>query len=342
MIPICSLQNSELTCTMTEERRDVYNPCAPERESKEFDEIGYLEIFRDHQGSSRSLTRALLHKALRNGDTVGKWMIFPENCEQGKERWKIVQENVQNDELGDSATFFQGEDYTTPVICVYVDFTDFQKLLKVYRRLKELFPTVRRIKYKPDVYTNLDIDWPNDYGLWTSVPLRVLAYIVVPEEREVRDPQVPYSPSDYAKEDYEDILSARNPDPYKLMKRLLRQAKERRETQGSFTLIPKTNADAEQLWKQISEDTEKGLLGHAARIVKMKRWRGFIIRVYTYFDEIDKTIDVLKRLRKTRPRVKNKIAFTPDIYVVCGIKRDNPYGLWTHVPMLELKLLPDT
>ncbi|THY60875.1 DUF1917-domain-containing protein [Aureobasidium pullulans] len=122
-------------------------------------------------------------KELSCGVTSGKWMLFPKPDDVNRV-WRLVAEAVVDGRLGDTAKVapadppnpFTGEQkQSSHLICVYTkDFSDLDDVRRVLAEMVELGLAPRNaadgaIYYKADVYTYLNIDSSNPYGLKASL-----------------------------------------------------------------------------------------------------------------------------------------------------------------------------
>ncbi|KAI5209898.1 DUF1917-domain-containing protein [Aureobasidium subglaciale] len=131
------------------------------------------------------LKEDILDLAVASGVTNGKWMLFP-SPDSVNRIWKLVAEAVVDGKLGDTAKvapadppdpFAGGSSKKQPshLICVYTkDFSDLNDVRRVLEGLVELGLAPRNasdgaIYYKADVYTFLNIDSSNPYGLRASL-----------------------------------------------------------------------------------------------------------------------------------------------------------------------------
>ncbi|KAI5206294.1 hypothetical protein AUEXF2481DRAFT_76060 [Aureobasidium subglaciale EXF-2481] len=131
------------------------------------------------------LKEEILDLAVASGVINGKWMLFP-SPEDVNRMWKLVAEAVVDGRLGDTAKVapagppnpFAGgsqKKQSSHLICVYTkDFSDLDDVLRALEELVELGLAPRNasdgaIYYKADVYTYLNIDSSNPYGLRASL-----------------------------------------------------------------------------------------------------------------------------------------------------------------------------
>ncbi|KAG9699930.1 DUF1917-domain-containing protein, partial [Aureobasidium melanogenum] len=129
------------------------------------------------------LREDILDLAVSSGITNGKWMLFPKP-EDVNRVWKLVAEAVVDGRLGDTAKVAPADppdlfsaiqkQKASHLVCVYTsDFSDLEDVRRVLEELIELGLAPRAadgaIYYKTDVYTYLDIDSSNSYGLKASL-----------------------------------------------------------------------------------------------------------------------------------------------------------------------------
>ncbi|THZ60002.1 DUF1917-domain-containing protein [Aureobasidium pullulans] len=129
------------------------------------------------------LKEDILDLAVSCGVTSGKWMLFPKPDDVNRV-WRLVAEAVVDGRLGDTAKVapadppnpFTGEQkQSSHLICVYTkDFSDLDDVRRVLAEMVELGLAPRNaadgaIYYKADVYTYLNIDSSNPYGLKASL-----------------------------------------------------------------------------------------------------------------------------------------------------------------------------
>lgn len=102
--------------------------------------------------------RALYSSAVRNGQTVGKWMLFPK-VEEADDVWEKVALATSRGELGTSAKIAPCQDSSsnTTLICVYCDdFSDEVECKRVLEGIKALGLVVTA-GFKADILTHLGL-----------------------------------------------------------------------------------------------------------------------------------------------------------------------------------------
>lgn len=129
------------------------------------------------------LKEDILGFALGSGVITGKWMLFPKPKDVNRV-WRLVAEAVIDGKLGDTAKVAPADppdrfsaatkQQASHLICIYTrDFSDLDDVRRVLEGLMELGlaprPADGAVYYKTDVYTHLNIDSSNSYGLKASL-----------------------------------------------------------------------------------------------------------------------------------------------------------------------------
>jgi len=105
-----------------------------------------------------------------------QWMLFPQ-ADDVPRAWKLICEAVVEDRLGPSAKVgtegLKGRS-NQRLICVYTrDFSDEEDIRRVVEELASMNLSPRDgskgLYYKPDAFTNLDLNSDNAYKLTTSI-----------------------------------------------------------------------------------------------------------------------------------------------------------------------------
>ena len=128
----------------------------------------------------KELERDIFSLARKTGIKAGKWMLFP-FPEDVDGVWKLVAQATAAGELGHAAKVGTDDgsgNRSTRLICVYnEDYAEKGEVRRILQRLdrmglvrgKGAMGEERRIYYKADAYTWLDINSGNDWGLKASL-----------------------------------------------------------------------------------------------------------------------------------------------------------------------------
>jgi hypothetical protein len=123
-------------------------------------------------------TNAILAKAARDGETCGKWMLFP-TVDKVDTVWAMIATATRNNELGCATKVATQTDDArgTRLICVYcADFTDRASVMRVRETLSTKLaamaePVPINPGFKPDIFTNLGINTGNQWRLSPTLPV---------------------------------------------------------------------------------------------------------------------------------------------------------------------------
>jgi hypothetical protein len=111
----------------------------------------------------------LLSIAYKQGQLTGKWMLFPD-ITQVDSVWTIIAQETLVGNLGIGSKVSTNSGSTRFLICIYVnDFTDLLNVQQVNNKLKELGIDEKNQAFKLDLFTHLEINSKNKWGIPPSI-----------------------------------------------------------------------------------------------------------------------------------------------------------------------------